>query len=569
MHLLVALQRLLVIIGFLGGVKGQTVTLRRWQDAGNPPQEYVEVTEGETLTVECAVSNNRLRDVYWGKSGNVWLTHNLNRVTSDLRVSVSRIWGNYYNWYSMQISDITLDDSGNYICYATWYGNADRAGYVFVAVRNFPKEQPVCSTNKTASPTYDSVYLRCDTAKGYPGVSVTWTVNGAGDDEIPSGNVVEYSDGTGRERVQSELRLISTDWENRHQTREFVCTVASSEFPGLNHTCSVNVTVSRDVTTEANFDRTVPPTGSGSSDSGLTQTTETTSESAPDPESSDALQNPKGSDDPQTQGSSAVDSTLALAIIVPALFIALCTILICVLKLKRQRKKERERKTKGTSSTTNHNKASAGEVVFPYSVTQLENDTYTDISSSANDLATKASPGAGQFDPHCRPYSATTQQKPTVDSGVDFSNSSYESYQPSGDVEQRVSPYEVELDLNGDCAVYSQIPDESKTQGINGQQLSTDYEAVQSPIPEEHQQDNVCPFETETRTNLSRKSGSQSPQSVTHANEFERVDDSFIEDESDEGSVDNPLYEPFKNGHSGANVKPEPNTDDQHIYQMI
>ncbi len=559
----VALVCVLFVTEFLGGVEGQTVTVRRDRDALNPPQKHVEVTEGDTLTMSCSVSNYySQRGVYWGKSGNpqpVWLTQDSDVVTRDSRVSVNTFWRDYFNSYdyiySIMISNISTEDAGKYICYVTWKSYyTDREGYVYVFVRNFPKEQPVCSTNQTANSTSDSVYLWCDTVKGYPGVNVTWTANGTGNDEIPDGSVVDYLDGTGQERVRAELWLNSTEWGN-YWTKEFVCTVTSCEFPGLSRTCSVNVTVERVITTEAYFDWNVSPTGTSSPDSsspGDYPHTKTTSESAPDL---------KGSDDPQIQGSSTVDSTLAIAFVIPALCIALFTVLICVLKRRGQRKNRQGRKTKRTTSPTGPNKAAGGEIVVPYSVTQLQYDTNAENSAADSGVSGEkmnVSPPAGQFDLTCRPYSVTTQQKQTVD-GVDFSNSSYESYQPAGDVENRVSPYEVELNLNGESAFYAQIPDESTTRNIIGQHSRTDFETDRAG--------KSSSSATKIQTNVSRKSGGRPPKTDTPTDDFEGVDDHFIEDDS--GTVVNPIYEPFKNGQGGAPVNHVPEDDEPHVYQMI
>ncbi len=516
MHL-VALQFVLVITGLLGG-GGQALRITRNQNPQNPPEEYVEVTEGNTFISYCAVSNYWPRDVYWGKSRNtniVWLTKGAEVLTSDSRVSVKIFRGNVYI-YSMQISDITPEDAGKYTCYVTWHQT--RRGYVYLLVRNFPKEQPVCFTHRIANSTYNSDYLWCDTVKGYPGVNVTWTVDGTRDDDILTGSVVDYFDSTERERRRTELRVNSIEWRN-HQTKTFVCTVTSSNFPGLKRTCSVNVTAEQVVTTEAYLDGSVPPTGISSPDSAFTgvYNEDTTSESKPDTTVSDATQIP---------GSSVSDNTLAIALVIPALFVALSTVLICVLKRKRQRTNQRGRKTQRATSPIGPNKARGGEGVVPNPTTKFQN----------------------------------------------------ESYQPAGDVKNCVTPYEVELDFNGKSAFYPHLPDESTKRDLKGS--STNHKAVQSERLEECQEDNISydilnwdqgsssPV-PKIKRNMSGKDGGQEPQNCRPADELEGVDDPFIDGESDEGSVDNPIYEPSGNGQGWSRVKPEPQADESHIYQMI
>ena len=472
------------------------LTILRDGDAENPPHEYIQVNEGEMLTMDCAVSEYVWqKDVYWGiKRGsnlNDWLTQNSDVETSDSRVSVTTFWDHYFT-YSLNITDIAISDSGTYICYVTWFLYPNRKGYVNVNVRNFPKEDPVCSTNETESSTIDDISVWCDTVQGYPGVTVTWTVNGTG--EEVTGNVYKYNDWMEQNHVRTEFQLIP-----HLHNRLLVCTVTSAAFPGMSRTCSVAVIVE-----------------------------ETTLEFSPHPTTNDV---------PQAGDSRNSDVTISTALGITALFIGFVVILICILKRKRQRK-SRPDMTNSAAIALETNEGRKAEVVFPYSVTKLpdkndENECWNAAYESCimGGGKTHEAPSNLQSGLFCGPYSVTKRHD-HVNSGSEVSNSAYESCQ-TGEGETRVSPYEVELDPARGSAVYTDIPKSSGKQEAVGQMSNVEYETVQQAC-----NSNDRATRTDRHLNNTGKVNDRSNQNKT-----------LPRDDSVEGTVINPIYDSYGKEH--------------------
>ncbi|XP_038062657.1 uncharacterized protein LOC119733151 [Patiria miniata] len=226
---------LLMSVVLLSCIPREVTPLFLIKGSASPASEFINITEGKTLSMNCSASGPELHRVWWGKSigseATNWLTQNSIVETNDPRVSIANRSFGEHNAYSLQITDITESDAGRYKCHAEW-GGASLFGYIFVSVQYFPAENPFYGTNESDRIPTESVAVWCDTAIGNPGVTITWRVDHS-DKEVTCS--VYSTELPQNERVRCVVKL------GEHlQNQVFLCTVTSSAFPGQNQSCSVS-----------------------------------------------------------------------------------------------------------------------------------------------------------------------------------------------------------------------------------------------------------------------------------------------------------------------------------------
>ncbi|XP_038052720.1 uncharacterized protein LOC119725386 [Patiria miniata] len=323
----------------------QAIVLTRGGDL--PPDEYTEVSAGQALTLTCSVSSHPddQRSVRWliGSLDNV-ITTNSEIRTADSRVSVYVFIENNHHTFSLHIANVTISDSGRYICSARWTGSYPyRWGNVYVSVKNFPQESPICSSNASdISPANQIVW--CDSMQGYPNVTIRWTVESTS--EELNGTLEHYTDETGQERVKNVLDLsqLTQPYAN------LVCTVTGSAFPGLNKTCNIIIILPVEPITSS-----LPP----ATQSVTTVQTKTDAQLT----TTDA------------RGSPGINtSTLVPAVVIPILLITLLVSLICIKQKRRGPGSKNRDNNPGRNSATSTTRDERNvSVIVPYSVTIMDN----------------------------------------------------------------------------------------------------------------------------------------------------------------------------------------------------
>ncbi|XP_038062633.1 uncharacterized protein LOC119733128 [Patiria miniata] len=245
---------LLMSVVFLSCIPREVTPLFLTKDSAYPASEFINIKEGKTLSMNCSASGENLYRVWWGKSNgseDTWLTTNSIIQTNDPRVSIATRSFGEHSAYSLQITDITESDGGRYTCLAEW-GGAFLFGYIFVSVKYFPAENPICATNHSDRISTESIAVWCDTAIGNPEVTITWRVDHSEKEVTGSIYSTELPQ---NERVRSVVKL------GEHlQNRILLCTVTSSAFPGQNRSCSVSTILLNTPTASSRAPTDLPPT---------------------------------------------------------------------------------------------------------------------------------------------------------------------------------------------------------------------------------------------------------------------------------------------------------------------